>query len=196
MSKSVARLKSMKKVADKIDHSSKLRTNIPAGMAAAGPPLGPMLGQRNINIATFCKDFNERTANIKPGIPLPTRVKVNADRSYQLTIHQPPASYFLMQAAGVNRGAMNSGNEICGKITLKHLYEIAKIKQQDPPLEWRSLKEICTMLIATARTCGIQIVEKLDAKEYGEFLAERKQVVEEQKKMLQEKREAKMLRTA
>lgn len=32
--------------------------------------------------------------------------------------------------------------------------------------------------------------------EYGEFLAERKQVVEEQKKMLQEKREAKMLRTA
>lgn len=45
MSKSVARLKSMKKVADKIDHSSKLRTNVPAGMAAAGPPLGPMLGQ-------------------------------------------------------------------------------------------------------------------------------------------------------
>lgn len=38
----------MKKVADKIDHSSKLRTNIPAGMAAAGPPLGPMLGQVNI----------------------------------------------------------------------------------------------------------------------------------------------------
>lgn len=45
MSKSVARLKSLKKVADKIDHSSKLRTHIPAGMAAAGPPLGPMLGQ-------------------------------------------------------------------------------------------------------------------------------------------------------
>lgn len=49
MSKSVARLKSMKKVADKIDHSSKLRTNIPAGMAAAGPPLGPMLGQVRIS---------------------------------------------------------------------------------------------------------------------------------------------------
>ena len=48
MSKSVARLKSMKKVADKIDHTSKLRTNIPAGMAAAGPPLGPMLGQVSI----------------------------------------------------------------------------------------------------------------------------------------------------
>ncbi|XP_037293927.1 39S ribosomal protein L11, mitochondrial-like [Manduca sexta] len=196
MSKSVARLKSMKKVADKIDHSSKLRTNIPAGMAAAGPPLGPMLGQRNINIAAFCKDFNERTANIKPGVPLPTRVKVNSDRSYQLVIHQPPASYFLKQAAGISRGAMEPVREICGKITLKHLYEIAKIKQQDPPLEWKSLEEICTMLVATARTCGIEIVKELDAKEYGDFLAERKKIVEEQKKLLQEKREAKMLRTA
>ncbi|KAL4709844.1 hypothetical protein ACJJTC_000331 [Scirpophaga incertulas] len=196
MSKSVARLKSMKKLAEKIDHSSTLRTNIPAGMAAAGPPLGPMLGQRNINIAAFCKDFNEKTSNIKQGIPLPTRVRVNADRSYQLVINQPPASYFLKQAAGVNRGAMEPVKETCGKITLKHLYEIAKIKSQDAALDWKPLKEICTMLIATARTCGIEVVKELDAKDYEEFLNERKSIVEEQKRLLQEKREAKMLRTA
>lgn len=53
MSKSVARLKSMKKVAEKIEHTSKLRTHIPAGMAAAGPPLGPMLGQVIIIIAVL-----------------------------------------------------------------------------------------------------------------------------------------------
>ncbi|CAH0728389.1 unnamed protein product, partial [Brenthis ino] len=186
----------MKKVADKIDHSSTLRTNIPAGMATAGPPLGPMLGTRNINIPTFCKDFNERTANIKQGVPLPTRVKVNADRSYQLIIHQPPSTYFLKQAAGASKGAMEPIREICGKVTLKHIYEIAKIKAQDPPLEWKPLKEICVMLIATARTCGIEVVKELDAKEYAQFLEERKIKIEEQKKMLQEKREAKMLRTA
>lgn len=45
MSKSVKQLKSMKKVVEKIIHSSRLTTNIPAGMAVAGPPLGPMLGQ-------------------------------------------------------------------------------------------------------------------------------------------------------
>lgn len=54
--------------------------------------------------------------------------------------------------------------EVCGKITLKHLYEIALIKQQDPPLEWKPLQEICTMLLATARTCGIEVVRELDPK--------------------------------
>lgn len=45
MSKVASRLKGLKKAAtDKVRHGT-MRTNIPAGMAAAGPPLGPMLGQ-------------------------------------------------------------------------------------------------------------------------------------------------------
>lgn len=57
-----------------------------------------------------------------------------------------------------------SVREICGKVTLKHIYEIAKIKSQDPTLEWKPLQEICTMFISIARTCGIQVVHELDAK--------------------------------
>lgn len=51
------------------------------------------------------------------------------------------------------------------------------------------------MLVGVARTCGIEIVDRLEADDYQKYLDERKIVVDEQKRELQEAREAKMLRT-
>lgn len=70
------------------------------------------------------------------------------------------------------------------------------IKSEDPPLQVFSLQQICNMLVGVAKSCGIEVVqEDLDPIEYGQFLDERKVVIENQKKELQEKKEAKMLRT-
>ena len=183
----------LKKILPKVDHSSPLQTYIPAGLANAKPPLGSQLGQRNINVANFCKEFNEKTAHIKEGIPLPCRVKVRADGSYDLIIYHPPSSFFLKQAAGIAKGKISPG-EVAGKITFKHLYEIACIKAQDPPMALLSLKQVCEMLVGVARSCGIKIVRTLDPKEHEEFMQQREEAVQQHLEELRLAKEAKVLR--
>jgi large subunit ribosomal protein L11 len=49
---------------------------------------------------------------MKEGIPLPCRITVNSDRSYELIIHQPSSTFLLMQAAGMQKGAMEGGMQL------------------------------------------------------------------------------------
>lgn len=109
--------------------------------------------------------------------------------------HSPPATFLLKQAAGIQRGAMFPKQEVAGMITLKHLYEIAAIKIQDPPNALLTMEQMCYAVLGSARSCGIKVVKDLTAEDYGKFLEERKIIVDQQRKELQEKREAKMLRT-
>jgi hypothetical protein len=44
---------------------SVIRLMVPAGQAKPAPPVGPALGQAGVNIMSFCKDFNAKTADIK-----------------------------------------------------------------------------------------------------------------------------------
>jgi len=107
----------------------------------------------------------------------------------------PPISYFLRQASGCERGSMNPRNEICGKITVKHIYEIAKIKSQDELYECVDMKQIFQEVLNRAWTMGLKVVHRLDEKDYAEFLEERKKIVQQQLLELEEARQARMLRT-
>ncbi|CAI4229089.1 unnamed protein product [Auanema sp. JU1783] len=106
-SKAAARVR--KKEVIKVVHGALLKTNIKAQMASAAPPLGPQLGQRGINVANFCKEFNKETGHIHAGAILPTRITVKPDRTYDLEICSPSSSWLLKKAAGIARGKQSTG---------------------------------------------------------------------------------------
>ena len=123
--------RNVKKIVAKVDHKNRVFTHIPAQLASAAPPLGTQLGNIGINITAFVKDFNLKTSIYREGVPIPCNITVNADRTYNLRMSHPPWSYFILQAAGIQRGAMHGTTQTAGMITRKHVYEIAKIKSQD-----------------------------------------------------------------
>lgn len=141
--------------------ASIIRLVINAGQAKPAPPVGPALGQAGLNLMAFCKDFNARTQHIKPDVPVPVLLTAYKDRTFDFVIKSPPASYFLKKAAGLQRGSGDAGHSAAGAVTLKHVYEIAAIKQTDPEAQYISLESHCKSVIGTARSMGIEVKRAL-----------------------------------
>ena len=55
------------KLAKRLPDLGPLKLWVAANQADPGPPLGPQIGQQGVNIAVFCKDFNDRTKLYRSG---------------------------------------------------------------------------------------------------------------------------------
>lgn len=106
----------------------------------------------------FCRDFNARTAHIEVGVPIPTLITIQPDRTFTFVTKTPPTTYFLKKAAGIDKGVAKPGQEVSGTISLKHVYEIARIKATDEHLKHLPLRSIASTVIGSARSLGIQVV--------------------------------------
>lgn len=136
-----------------------LKFTIPANKAAPAPPVGPRLGQMGVNIMQFCKDFNAATSHFADGTPLTTTVTAYTDRTASFKIRTPPVSHMLKKAAGVEKGShsQSPGEKPVGSVTLKQIYEIAKIKSTDIHLRHLSLQALCKSIAHSAKSCGIAV---------------------------------------
>ena len=133
---------------------TKIKLQISGGKANPAPPVGPALGQHGLNIAEFCKKFNDATQD-KMGEVVPVEITVYEDRTYDFVTKIAPAGELIKKAAGIAKGSGKPLTDKVGSITTAQLREIAEKKM--PDLSANSVEAAMHTLAGTARNMGVEI---------------------------------------
>jgi len=134
---------------------TKIKLQIEAGKANPAPPIGPALGQHGINIADFCKKFNEATKDMI-GDVVPAEITIYEDRTFDFILKTPPASALLKKAAGVEKGAATPNTQKVGKVTKDDVRKIAERKMVD--LNTNNIEAAMKIIEGTAKNMGIEVI--------------------------------------
>jgi large subunit ribosomal protein L11 len=105
----------------------------------------------------FCKQFNAATQGMEAGMPIPVVITAFSDRSFTFITKTPPATYFLLKAAGIEKGSQTTGRGFVGKVTMAQVHKIAEQKMKD--LNAHDIDAAAKMIKGTARSMGIEVVE-------------------------------------
>ena len=139
------------------DVTALIKLQIEAGQASPAPPVGPALGQHNVPIMDFVRQFNDRTGKMEPGTVVPVIITVFKDRSFSFELKSPPASYLLKRAAGIAKGSGEPNMEKVGKVTRQQLRQITEKKFKD--LNAYDIESAEKIVEGTARSMGIEVEE-------------------------------------
>ncbi|SDH99466.1 50S ribosomal protein L11 [Nitrosomonas sp. Nm132] len=134
-----------------------IKLQIPAGKANPSPPIGPALGQRQLNIMEFCKAFNAATQKMEPGLPVPVIITAYADKSFTFIMKTTPASVLIKKAAGINKGSSKPHIDKVGKLSRNQAEEIAKLKM--PDLTAADINAAVRTIAGSARSMGVEVEE-------------------------------------
>ena len=133
-----------------------VKLQIPGGKALPAPPVGPALGQHGVNIAGFCKEFNEKTKN-DMGLIIPVVITIYADRSFTFITKTPPAAVHIKKACGIETASGQPNKNKVATITKEQIQKIAE--QKMPDLNAASIEAAMSMIAGTARSMGVIVAD-------------------------------------
>jgi large subunit ribosomal protein L11 len=135
-----------------------LRLMAYAGSSKPTAKLGQALGPLGLNMAQFCKDFNDKTGHIREDTPLRVVLTAYKDKTYKFDVLSPPTAWMIKKACGISKGSGSAGKEKVGVLSAKAIYEIAKVKKgMDAKLNKVSHESMCAMIAGQCRSMGIHV---------------------------------------
>jgi len=136
---------------------AKIKLQIPGGAATPAPPVGNNLGQHQVNLMEFCKQFNAATST-KKGETVPVIITVYVDKTFTFELKTPPASELIRKKINISKGSSRPNTDKVGKITMAEIEEIAKIKL--PDLNANSIEQAKKIIAGSARSMGVVVLDK------------------------------------
>ena len=131
-----------------------VKVRIPGGEATHAPPLGPALGQKQIQIAAFVKDFNAKTSKMK-GQLLNTYITVYEDKTYTFVTKGTSTSTLIKKKLGIEKGSGEPNKTKVATINQKQLEEIAQEKMAY--MSANDIEAAKKIVAGTARAMGIKV---------------------------------------
>jgi large subunit ribosomal protein L11 len=135
---------------------AQIKLQIPGGAATPAPPVGNNLGQHQVNLMEFCKQFNARTASRK-GETVPVVITVYDDKSFVFILKTPPTAELIKKKISLAKGSPRPNTNKVGKITWSDIEEIAKIKL--PDLNADDIEQAKKMIAGSARSMGVDVID-------------------------------------
>jgi large subunit ribosomal protein L11 len=139
-------------MAKKRTPSKVVKLQLKAGQANPAPPVGTALGPTGIQIADFCKQFNDATRE-KMGMVLPVVINIYEDRTFDFFTKEPPMTYLIKTELNLKSGSKLPHKEKVAHLTMAQLKKIAEAKIVD--MNANDIERAMSIVAGSARSMGI-----------------------------------------
>ncbi len=139
-------------MAKKRTPSKVVKLQLKAGQANPAPPVGTALGPTGIQIAEFCKQFNDATRE-KMGMVLPVVINIYEDRTFDFYTKQPPMTFLIKTELNLKSGSKLPHKDKVAHLTMDQLKKIAEAKIVD--MNANDIEMAMSIVAGSARSMGI-----------------------------------------
>lgn len=135
---------------------AQIKLQIAGGAATPAPPVGSALGQQQVNIMEFCKQFNAATAG-RRGETVPVIITVYTDKTFTFVVKTPPTSELIKKKINLSKGSSKPNTDKVGKISWKDIEEVARVKL--PDLNAVDIEQAKKIVAGSARSMGVEVID-------------------------------------
>lgn len=135
-----------------------LEALVEGGKATAGPPLGPALGPKGVNIIQVINMINDKTKQFQ-GMKVPVKVIIDPKtKNFEIEVGTPPAASLILHEIKVEKGSGVPSKQKVGNLTVDQAVKIAKMKFDS--ILGKDLKHKTKEVIGTCTSMGVTVEGK------------------------------------